>query len=130
MNAGCVLIVEDDRDIRENLEDILLDEGYRVMSAAHGREALDVLLARRGDLPGCIVLDLSMPVMDGVTFIKTVQAAYPDDLATIPIIVATASSANQLDPPELAVSIDYLRKPIDLNDLLDAVARHCRAPSA
>src|SRR5207244_2354453 len=62
-----VLIVEDHQDIRMTLAWLLRVEGFRVATAADGREALNVL--REGPLPDLIVLDLRMPVMDGWEFL-------------------------------------------------------------
>ena len=62
---SCILVVEDDRVVREVVSDALVDAGYAVASAADGADALDQLHDHPAD---AILLDLMMPVMDGWTF--------------------------------------------------------------
>ncbi|MDB4952532.1 MAG: cheY [Myxococcales bacterium] len=116
-----VLIVEDDTDIRESLVEYLGAHGYEVTEAAHGREALD-RLQQCTRKPRLIVLDLMMPVMDGRAFRQT-QLSTPD-LAEIPVLIISAyreiaELAKELRP------IAYLKKPLQLADLLRVVARYC-----
>jgi CheY-like chemotaxis protein len=115
-----VLIVEDDPLIRETLGEILAEEGYRTLSARDGAEALDCL--RAAALPDLIILDLMMPVMNGWEF-RAEQLRDPV-LARIPVIVVSGST----QPSERAVSLqpsDFISKPVNLELLLEAVARHC-----
>jgi two-component system response regulator MprA len=107
-----VLIVEDDRDIRECMADALEVEGYSVALAANGREALDQL--RGGVFPDLILLDLLMPVMSGWEF-RQEQLADPL-LSGIPIVVVSASSPGGLRPDR------HLPKPFGLDELLEIVA--------
>lgn len=120
---GRVLIVEDDTDLRETLSQILTDEGYRVWSAEHGRAALERL--RDGSKPCLILLDLTMPVMNGWQF-RAEQREDPD-LAKIPVVVISAGAnlADQVAP--LGIH-DYIRKPIQLGQLLATVGRYCGEP--
>ncbi len=116
-SATDVLIVEDDVDIRDALQEILASEGYRVITAANGKLGLAALAA--GPPPRLILLDLMMPVMDGLEFLalKKSDAA----IAEIPVIVLSAVS----DKSKVTGVKDFLRKPIELNTLLDAVASVC-----
>ena len=66
MAKNRVLIVEDDRDIREELTSLLEENDYCVLVADHGEHALEVM--RAGNRPDAIILDLMMPVMDGWEF--------------------------------------------------------------
>jgi len=113
-----VLIVEDDLAIRDVITQILEDEGYPVASAANGLEALNYL--SQSSPPRLILLDLMMPIMNGWQF----HAQLQDDpiLRTIPIIVASADANVQQQAAVMAVPA-YLRKPLQLDDLLDAVER-------
>src|SRR5688572_19853278 len=86
-----IMLVDDDWAIRESLKEILVDEGFRVVCAANGREGLDYL--QGGELPGLIFLDLMMPVMDGWQF-QQAKAASPR-IAGIPVVAVTAAGANQ-----------------------------------
>jgi CheY-like chemotaxis protein len=115
-----VLVVDDDKDIRDLLSDALAAEGYVVASARHGAEALERLRAFRPDL---ILLDLMMPVMDGLAFI----AAKKDDpaLADIPVIAMTAATWNDVEG-----AVALLRKPFDLDAFLADVARRLRKRTA
>lgn len=116
-----ILIVEDDRDLREALSEILRDEGYVVAGAVHGLEALQLL---RGDFerPALILLDLTMPVMNGWQF-RAHQRRDPD-LSGIPVVVLSAGDhlAEQMESLEIQ---EYVRKPIDLVRLLATIERHC-----
>src|SRR5262245_41874314 len=86
-----VLIVDDDQDIRDTLGGVLTEEGYRVVGAANGQEALDYL--KDGERPCLILLDLMMPVMDGWQFLK--QQGMSPSLAEIPVVVITAAGAQR-----------------------------------
>lgn len=111
-----VLLVEDDPSIREALCDVLLDEGYHVTTAQHGRAAVDLLQA--GCQPQIILLDLMMPVMDGWQFMnyKAQQQAW----SNIPVIVLSAVRDGL---PTGAHGL--LGKPVDLCALFDAMGRYC-----
>jgi CheY-like chemotaxis protein len=84
-SPASVLVVDDDRDIRDALQEILTGEGYTALAAANGAEALQLLKRFR---PQVILLDLNMPVMDGGDF-RLVQRLDPL-LRQIPIVVLTA----------------------------------------
>ena len=109
-----VLVVDDDASIRELLSTVLEDDGYEVMPAANGEDALAVCARWRPDV---IVLDLMMPVMDGWTFAKRLRER--DD---IPIVVLSA--ANDLERHAKSVgAIEVIGKPFDLDQLIPTVAR-------
>ena len=113
----CVLVVDDDPDILATVEQILAVEGYEVLGACNGAEALAVLDDRR---PAVIILDLMMPVMDGWEFRRRL-AAHP--ASATPVIVVSADR----DIARKAASIDangYIAKPFDLDDLITAVNRY------
>jgi CheY-like chemotaxis protein len=115
-----ILIVEDEKDIRESLQEVLEYEGYKVHSAVHGREAL-ALLDTIPSPPDLILLDLMMPVMNGWDFANAV-ASHPTHFA-IPIVVVSAfpERAAPLNPKAI------LKKPIDLYDLIAAVKKNIDA---
>jgi CheY-like chemotaxis protein len=118
--AKSVLIVDDDVDIRETITLVLEDEGYAVVSAANGEEALHYLRSGAVVLPELILLDLMMPVMDGLEF-RTEQQKDPK-LATIPVVVITASG----NAKERALSMRanaMIQKPIALDTLLATVEK-------
>ncbi len=110
MNHPLVLVVDDDPDILEAICDILEVEDYRVAKARNGLEALEQVDAER---PDAILLDLMMPVMDGVTFAQALRQRPARD---VPIVVISADGN-----PQRAASVGaraYLAKPFDIDTLL------------
>jgi len=113
-----VLVVDDDSSIRELLSTALEDDGYEVVPATNGQDALSVVERWRPDV---IVLDLMMPVMDGWTFAKRLR-----EIAEIPIVVLSA--ANDLARHAKTVgAAEVVGKPFDLDQLLPKVARAAEA---
>lgn len=116
-----VLVVDDDRDIREVVIESLSDEGYPAVGAQNGAEALAALRAAPS-LPGVILLDMMMPVMDGTAF-RAEQLGDPR-LAAIPVVIMSASAhieevANQVQ------ATGFLKKPLQLLDLFAIAERFC-----
>jgi CheY-like chemotaxis protein len=116
--ATSVLVVEDDFDLRDALVPILEYEGHRVVSAANGREALDQLSTMTP--PSLILLDLMMPVMDGEGF-RAEQLRDPR-LAGIPIVVVSAHPKAEERAARMG-AVGCLRKPLDVDELVDVVRR-------
>ena len=115
-----VLVVDDDIDIREAICLVLSHSGYRTLTASNGEEALNTLRAEAAiDL---VLLDMMMPVMDGWGF----RNAQPDGPAfsKIPVVVLTGDGRASSKAQVIGAS-GYLKKPLDLDDLLRVVARHC-----
>jgi CheY-like chemotaxis protein len=83
MPTQCVLVIDDDRAVRDAFELALLDEGYEVQLASGGQQGLDLAGARRPDL---VFLDLKMAGMDGVETLRRLQAMD----ASIPVYIVTA----------------------------------------
>jgi CheY-like chemotaxis protein len=111
-----VLIIEDDDGVAESLAAILGEEGYVVESATNGAEALRRLEQR--PLPTLILLDLMMPVVDGIDFRRR-QLADPE-LSKIPIIIISARP----DVAEQAQTLHadaFLQKPMSFEELLHVV---------
>jgi DNA-binding response OmpR family regulator len=117
-----ILLVEDDRDIRESIAEVLHEEGYRVSLARTGADALEQLGKSR-PLPAAIVLDLMMPVMDGWEFWSLQQSH--QDWASIPVVVISADT-NAKDKASALHPIACLRKPLDIEELLAILARLAR----
>ncbi len=112
MRRGPILIVDDDLDIREILAETLVDQGYDVITAANGRDAL-ALVRRLPTPPSVILLDLMMPVLDGYGFLE--ERSKDPKLAAIPIAVVTASHG--ADVARLGKSAPIVSKPINLPQL-------------
>lgn len=93
MNKNSVLIVEDDGDLRDAYVMILESEGIATFSAKNGADALE-LLKKEGN-PGIIFLDLRMPVMDGIEFLKQYDAlAHPE---TEIVVFSNYDAKNEID---------------------------------
>jgi CheY-like chemotaxis protein len=111
-----VLVVEDEKESRDTLRDLLELEGYEVETAVNGREALDRLNAA-GDRICIMLLDLYMPVMDGWQVIDQLKADGRLGKTQIVIITSAAYKA----PPGLPV----FEKPLDLDKIMNEVDRLC-----
>jgi CheY-like chemotaxis protein len=120
-NCKTVLVVDDDRDIRDVLTDALEAEGYRVVTAADGQDALNWLRAGT-ERPCVILLDLMMPKMDGIQ-LRTELLNDPE-LARIPVVVLSADPSAIVAAKSLSFA-GSLRKPVPLEALLAAVHAHC-----
>jgi two-component system, chemotaxis family, chemotaxis protein CheY len=113
-----ILLVEDDRDVRESMRELLVDTGYDVVIASEGRQALDRLAD--GPLPDLILLDLMMVGMDGYQFL--VEMRRDPEQATIPVVVLTAQGPAAISAEALGVAC-VLRKPFELDELLTEIRR-------
>ena len=114
----CVLIVEDDPDLRELMEFILAEHGYETISAWNGLQALEKMAARRPDV---VLLDIHMPVMDGVEFRR--QQLEDPQRRDVPVIAVTAHH-NPRDV-EGRLGVKCLSKPLSLDQLLMDVHHAC-----
>jgi CheY-like chemotaxis protein len=115
MISPLVLVVDDDPDILDAICDILEGEGYRVARARHGMEALLRVEAER---PALILLDLMMPVMDGVAFSHELRLR--PAVRDVPIVVISADGNRQRAASVGATG--YLAKPFDIDSLLAHVS--------
>jgi DNA-binding NarL/FixJ family response regulator len=112
-----LLVIEDDEQTRENLEIILDMEGYAVRSAANGRDGL--ALARQ-DRPELIICDVSMPELNGHEVLRQLRG--DPQTADIPFIFLTAQGERHQQRAGMNLGADdYLCKPLDAEDLLEAV---------
>lgn len=109
-----VLIVDDEADILEVLQNILTDEGYRVVTACNGQECLGRLQAAGAHLPDLVLLDLMMPVLDGCGVIEAMRA--DSRWRAIPLIMMSAGDARGI---ARAFGLELIRKPFGLKVLLD-----------
>jgi two-component system, chemotaxis family, chemotaxis protein CheY len=116
-----VLVVEDDRDVREAIAEVLVDCDYKPMHASNGAEALERL--RSAPVRPCVILlDVMMPVMDGREFL----ARQREDalLKQIPVVVLSAHADGARSAAQLNVA-GFLKKPVDLSELLRVVEKFC-----
>jgi two-component system cell cycle response regulator DivK len=110
-----VLVVEDDKDTRITLRLNLLMRGYRVVEATNGQEAVG--LAHRA-CPDLILMDLGLPLMDGLAATRLIRAM--TKLCKVPIVAITAYDAFGMKEAALEAGCDeYIVKPIDFDRLDD-----------
>ena len=112
-----VLVVEDDPNVRRDVADVLVEEGYEVEQAAHGLEALERARASRPDV---VLLDLYLPLMDGWT-LRTALGALDADHEPVIIVMTTDRYARE-EAKHLGAQ-GCLPKPFDLDDLLRLLAQ-------
>ena len=110
-----ILVVDDDESIRTTVSDVLDLEGYAVITAANGAEALRQVEQTQ---PAVVLLDMRMPVMDGWAFAQEVASR---GLA-LRILVMTAADNARAWAEEIGAD-GYVAKPFDLNELIAAVQR-------
>ncbi|HEX7222750.1 MAG TPA: response regulator transcription factor [Candidatus Limnocylindrales bacterium] len=108
--ARTILVVDDEPTLRETLVDALETDGFRVVSAADGREALTVFRAERPDL---VLLDLMLPELSGVEVCRIIRSE-----SSVPIVMLTAkdSELDKVVGLELGAD-DYVTKPFSLREL-------------
>jgi CheY-like chemotaxis protein len=114
-----ILVIEDDDAIRETLQEALAMEGYEVLLAANGREALDII--HSGVKPGLALLDLMMPVMDGWRFLEALDVHLPIVVVSAYVHGAKTMTAAAL----LRRPVGFMTKPINLDTLLEVARTYC-----
>ncbi|UCE81641.1 MAG: response regulator [Deltaproteobacteria bacterium] len=107
-----VLVVDDELEIRDLLREVLKQEGYEVLLASAGEEAIE--LAKR-ETPHVILLDVRMPGIDGVEVCKRLKTEPKTQY--IPIIMITGYDENKIAAIEVGAD-DFVNKPIDLVELV------------
>jgi len=113
--AKPVLLVDDERDFREGIQQLLITDGFDVHTAVDGNDALKVLstLPR----PGLILLDLMMPGMNGHELLK--ELGRRPEYRDIPVVVLSAA------PVTVRGVTAFLKKPPDLDELMETVGHFC-----
>jgi CheY-like chemotaxis protein/CBS domain-containing protein len=114
-----VMIVDDDAAVREDYAELLREEGYQVLTAANGLEALDQLQAVR--TPSLILLDLKMPVMDGWQLHE--RLARDPQLGKVPVVLLSGSSDVFEEASRMSAD-DFLLKPVPVRELLGTVEQY------
>jgi two-component system chemotaxis response regulator CheY len=116
-----VLVVEDSEDLRELFMEVLRQDGYRVLGAEHGQEALEVLRSC-GTEPCLILLDMMMPVMDGQMFLNALDQT--KRVAPLPIVVVSAGITEQ----GVRGATRFVKKPVAPIVLTTMVREYCGPP--
>ncbi len=113
-----ILVVDDDRELRDNIVEILSDAGYEMQSSDNAESALEVLDSKDFDL---VILDLIMPGMGGLDAIPLFRQKCPN--ARIVVITAFSTVDNAVESMKKGAN-DYITKPFKINELLTAVRRN------
>ncbi|MBI3164449.1 MAG: response regulator [Anaerolineales bacterium] len=117
MSAGRILIVEDNMDTYELVKFILEKNGFETFLAMNGRDGVNAAAKQRPDL---IIMDLSMPEMDGWTATRLIKGSL--QTSAIPLIALTAHALPGDRKRAFDAGCDeYITKPMDLLDLLETV---------
>ena len=116
VEAITVMVVDDDVDVRVGIAALLQNSGYKVLTASNGAEALEML--RRGLRPSLILVDLSMPVMDGESFCNACSS--DPELSSIPRFIISADAATAVKLTRQGAA-GFLGKPLQPDSLLDAI---------
>ena len=118
-----VLLIEDNADLREAFVALAAAAGLKPVACADGHEALQQL--KDGLQPCLILLDLAMPGMNGLAF-RQEQLKDPN-LADIPVAIVSGTGRLQEKQAELLGLTRFLRKPIEIDEILQLFADHCGA---
>jgi CheY-like chemotaxis protein len=115
-----ILLVDDEYALVETLTELFQDEGYRVVSAANGKDALIRLQKERPDL---VVSDLMMPIAGGRELVRWIREL--PDLESTPVVLmsATTRAVALTTPTDTLEVADFVRKPFEWEKLRDAVVR-------
>ena len=114
-----ILIAEDYADARSLMKYLIESYGYQVLEAANGEEAVEKVKLNKPDL---ILMDMSMPVVDGLTATKTIRGF--DNMAKLPIIAVTAYGHSYYKQAIEAGCDDLINKPLDFTQLEGLINRY------
>jgi CheY-like chemotaxis protein len=118
-DRGCVLIVDDEEDVRESVRDVVEMVGCSALMAASGREALALLVHRR---PCLVVLDILMPGMTGIQLLDEIRLK--PELEGLSVVMSTSA------PERAPADVMVLPKPLDIDAFSALMHRSCQcAPS-
>jgi DNA-binding response OmpR family regulator len=130
MKSGHILIVDDETNIRLMLRTALRTEGYEVTEASNGREALEAVAVRKPDV---MILDLSMPEIDGMAVLTALRPMRPSQRPKVIVLTAYGSIPTAVHATRLG-ALDFLEKPVSPDEVREAVAaavaEHSETPGA
>jgi len=122
METKKVLVAEDSSVIINLTKNVLMFEKYQITAVKNGKQVLDKLASEDFDL---ILMDINMPVMDGIECTKAIRALSDPKKANIPIIAITGNYKNYTMDDFIKAGLnDYVQKPLDYDLLLATVKKH------
>ena len=119
--TGCVLVVDDEKAVRRFAARVLEREGFSVLEAEHGAEALDLLVTYAATVE-LVVSDIVMPHVNGVELMQRLATAYPD----LPVILMSGYATAALADLGIAAPCSVIPKPFPSDRLLEEVRRCLR----
>jgi CheY-like chemotaxis protein len=119
-----VLVVDDDRTTRLMVKKLLQERDLIVLEAEDGAGALQILSGTKVD---CVLLDIQMPVKDGMEVVRDIRSSDREEIRDVPVIALTAHAMTGDRERFLQAGMnDYLAKPVDRDDLIQKVAANLR----
>jgi len=120
-DAKKVLIAEDSSVIQNLTKKILMVQNYTIESAKNGQQVLDMIQKDNFDI---ILMDINMPIMDGMECAKKIRGLNDEKKSNIPIIAITGNARNYSIDDFKSVGInEYLQKPLNFDDLVETVRK-------
>ena len=117
VQTATILVVDDEENAREGLSKILSKEGYRVDTAANGKEAIDNLKRQRYDL---VITDMRMPLMDGFEVLREIKKM--DENIGVIMITAYGEVESYLEAMNMG-AFEYINKPVRVNELKRVITK-------
>jgi DNA-binding NtrC family response regulator len=117
VQTASILVVDDEENAREGLSKILSKEGYRVETAANGKEAIDSLKRQRYDL---VITDMRMPLMDGFEVLREIKKM--DENIGVIMITAYGEVESYLEAMNMG-AFEYINKPVRVNELKRVITK-------
>lgn len=126
--SGLHILLVDDNELNAEIAQLLLEaEGAEIVVAANGKEAVDMFEASKNGEMDAILMDMMMPVMDGLTAAKCIRMSKRKDAKTIPIIAMTANAFREDVEKCLDAGMNgHVAKPIDMERIKDELEKYCR----
>ena len=116
-----ILVVDDDRNLRQTIQWVLEEEGFSVRTAADGQEAVEQAIARQ---PALIILDMGLPLLDGEKVANQIHARYGK---SVPIVLITADGQAE-EKSQRVGATSFLRKPFQIDYLIEVVQQALNYP--
>lgn len=117
MKSGTILIVDDETNIRLVLRTALKTEGYTIRESTNGREALEAI---DREVPDLMILDLSMPLLDGMGVLREMQGMRPERRPRVIVLTAYGSISTAVKATRLG-ALDFLEKPVSPEEVRESV---------
>jgi len=117
IKSAVILVVDDEENAREGLSKILTKEGYKVETAANGKEAVDTIKLHSFDL---VITDMRMPLMDGFELLREIKKM--DDNIGVIMITAYGEVESYLEAMNMG-AFEYINKPVRVNELKRVITK-------